>query len=107
MENKKVAILILATAAALLVAALGVYAMTSRQAASNGSHPPSISPGYGAGGGAGPYGGRMGSRGMMGGWTGAYQGHGMMEDWGFPSSMWQYIQQWMSSWWNSASTHKF
>jgi len=94
MENKKAMILVLAIAAAVLIAAGGVYAMGGQTGANGGSYPsfvyshgmgPSMTGGFGR-----SYGGEMGNHGMAG--TG--YGQPMMES--MRQYMWQY--------WNSTTT---
>ncbi len=101
MENKKVAILVLAIAAALLIAASATYAMMGRQTQSTGNP-------YGSGVGPSMMGGSTGYvGGMMGGYSGQtggmMGGYGMMGDLS-GSSMYQYMQQHMWRYWNSTAT---
>lgn len=93
MENKKAAILVLATAVALVIAAGGVYAMERPTA--NGGYAPVAYQGYGMMGG---FAGNAG--GMMGGY-GGYAG--MMGNVNSTGSMYNYMRQYMSQYWNSTS----
>jgi hypothetical protein len=104
MENKKVAILVLAIAAAALIAAGGVYAISARQTTSNVNSTPGANYGHGMvsmmGGVSGSCGGLVGAGGMMGGSRGVCSGPGMMGDRGTSGSMWQH----MTRYWNATST---
>lgn len=96
MENKKAAILVLAMVAAVAITTGATYAMMDSQGTYAGAASPSTT--YGSGMGPwmmGGYSGRAG--GMMG-------GYGMMGNANGMSSMYQYMEQYMSRYWNSTST---
>ncbi len=102
MKNKTAALLVLATAAALVVASTATYAMMGRQVASTpngqGMGPSMMgrSNGY-AGGTMGGYSGRSG--GMMG-------GYGMMGAWNGMNSMYDHMQDmrgYLQHHWNSTA----
>lgn len=95
MENKKAAVLVLAILAAVAITASGVYAM-GRQAVGTGSSYPIA--GYGSGVSPWMMGGSSGQAGGMMG------GYGMMRDVNGMGSMYQYMQQYMSRYWNSTYT---
>jgi hypothetical protein len=109
MENKRVAILVLAIAAALVIASTATYAMMARQTSGTGNPYGSTTNGYGVGrsmmGGSTGYAGGMmgGSSGRAGGMMGGY---GMMGAWNGTSSMYERMQQmhdYMQQYWNSTA----
>ena len=91
MENKKATILVLAKAAAVLIAASGLYAFVGRQTGTSGSSYPSSSCSHGIGPSMmgesnGAYGGMMGTRGMMGTSYGEYMIGNMCYPWNSTSA---------------------
>ncbi len=103
MENKNVAVLVLAVSAAVLIAASGAYAMGVHAAVPGNSY------GYGVGqsmmGGSSAYSGGMmgGSTGRIGGMMGGY---GMMGSWNGTGSMCEHMEQmheYMQQYWNSTT----
>ena len=95
LENKKVAILVLAVSAAVLIATSGAYAM-GRQTAVTGNSYPGTTYGYGMGqsmmGGSSAF-----SGGMMGGFSGhaggMMGGYGMMGSWNGTNPMYAHMEQ--------------
>ncbi len=98
MENGRVAVLVLAVAAALVVGSAATYAMMGRQTSGAVSPYGGNVNGYGMGpsmmrGSTGFQGGMMGERGMMGAWNGT-------------SLMYEHMQQmhdYMQHYWNSTT----
>ena len=103
MENKTVAVLVLATVAALIVASAATYATMGRQTANTGNPFGSNANGYRMGSSM-----MGGSTGYVGGMMGGYSGRagGMMGAWNGTSSMYGRMQQmhdYMQRYWNSTA----
>src|SRR5574340_932876 len=105
MENKQAMILVLATLAAVVIATSATYAMGGLR------NPGSVSPSptYRSGMGPSMMGGSVGyAGGMTGGYSGQaggmMGGYGMMGNANGAGSMYEYMEQYMSHYWNSTST---